>query len=143
MSVAVKRGIYTFVTNKNGRGKKGTMVASIKGTSRFLIFSNLTSTCITGFLHHSQSSLRYQGRARGNFARGRTPPTTVFASYFPSFVSGSPSIVRSLRAGISRISGCIDVWILKTPRSLLLTSKKKKKKKRNKKKKKKMSNHVI
>jgi len=25
-------GLYTFVTNKNGRGKKGTLVASIKGT---------------------------------------------------------------------------------------------------------------
>ncbi len=31
--VALSRGeLYTFVTNKHGRGKKGSMVASIKGT---------------------------------------------------------------------------------------------------------------
>jgi transposase len=24
--------LYTFITNKNGRGKKGSLVASIKGT---------------------------------------------------------------------------------------------------------------
>ena len=27
-----KGELYTFVTNKNGRGKKGTLVASVKGT---------------------------------------------------------------------------------------------------------------
>jgi len=31
--VSLSQGeLYTFVTNKNGRGKKGTMVACIKGT---------------------------------------------------------------------------------------------------------------
>jgi len=31
--VSLSQGeLYTFVTNKNGRGKKGTLVASIKGT---------------------------------------------------------------------------------------------------------------
>ena len=31
--VSLSKGeLYTFVTNKNGRGKKGTLVASIKGT---------------------------------------------------------------------------------------------------------------
>jgi len=31
--VSLSQGeLYTFVTNKNGKGKKGTLVASIKGT---------------------------------------------------------------------------------------------------------------
>ena len=31
--VSLSKGeVYTFVTNKNGRGKKGSLVASIKGT---------------------------------------------------------------------------------------------------------------
>ena len=31
--VSLSKGeLYTFVTNKNGRGRKGTLIASIKGT---------------------------------------------------------------------------------------------------------------
>lgn len=40
--LAITRGeLYTFVTNKNGRGKKGTLVASIKGTLSKSIISVL------------------------------------------------------------------------------------------------------